>query len=172
MSFVLVLCLVQYTCFWFFSFFFLIIRPPPRSTLFPYTTLFRSDRPSTTASRALRLHGVEHGGRLRGDDRAVPKPPASRRPAPAGLRRGHARDLGEARGRPRGERRGGRAADLAIPRRPAPLRPGSMGRSMLGTAPVPSAEPGGRFHGHGKGALPSRRDDDRRAEPAHRERGA
>src|SRR5207245_9256387 len=25
-----------------FSFFFLISRPPPRSTLFPYTTLFRS----------------------------------------------------------------------------------------------------------------------------------
>src|SRR5438445_3968732 len=25
------------------SFFFLMIRPPPRSTLFPYTTLFRSD---------------------------------------------------------------------------------------------------------------------------------
>src|SRR2546423_11678889 len=24
------------------SFFFLMIRPPPRSTLFPYTTLFRS----------------------------------------------------------------------------------------------------------------------------------
>src|SRR5947207_7930935 len=24
-------------------FFFLILRPPPRSTLFPYTTLFRSD---------------------------------------------------------------------------------------------------------------------------------
>src|SRR2546430_11795728 len=33
-----------------FSFFFLMIRRPPRSTLFPYTTLFRSrlgrDRPS------------------------------------------------------------------------------------------------------------------------------
>src|SRR2546430_17098632 len=27
----------------FFLFFFLMIRPPPRSTLFPYTTLFRSD---------------------------------------------------------------------------------------------------------------------------------
>src|SRR5436309_12290729 len=27
------------------SFFFLIIRPPPRSTLFPYTTLFRSRTP-------------------------------------------------------------------------------------------------------------------------------
>src|SRR5438034_11632247 len=28
----------------FFSFFFLMIRRPPRSTLFPYTTLFRSER--------------------------------------------------------------------------------------------------------------------------------
>src|SRR5258705_6491498 len=32
-------------------FFFLIIRPPPRSTLFPYTTLFRSSR------RARRVRG-------------------------------------------------------------------------------------------------------------------
>src|SRR6516165_6106927 len=30
--------------FFFFFFFFLMIRRPPRSTLFPYTTLFRSDR--------------------------------------------------------------------------------------------------------------------------------
>src|SRR5207253_10785175 len=30
-------------------FFFLMIRPPPRSTLFPYTTLFRSTRPLTHA---------------------------------------------------------------------------------------------------------------------------
>src|SRR6266853_6234716 len=29
-----------------FSFFFLMIRRPPRSTLFPYTTLFRSPRPA------------------------------------------------------------------------------------------------------------------------------
>src|SRR2546429_3517364 len=28
-------------------FFFLMIRRPPRSTLFPYTTLFRSPRPTT-----------------------------------------------------------------------------------------------------------------------------
>src|SRR6266508_5975178 len=28
---------------YFFSFFFLMIRRPPRSTLFPYTTLFRSN---------------------------------------------------------------------------------------------------------------------------------
>src|SRR5688572_33084256 len=33
----------------FFVFFFLMIRRPPRSTLFPYTTLFRS----STRSRAL-----------------------------------------------------------------------------------------------------------------------
>src|SRR6267142_6132441 len=32
-------------CFIFF-FFFLMIRRPPRSTLFPYTTLFRSRRPT------------------------------------------------------------------------------------------------------------------------------
>src|SRR5688572_32202522 len=29
-----------------YLFFFLMIRRPPRSTLFPYTTLFRSSRPS------------------------------------------------------------------------------------------------------------------------------
>src|SRR6266581_8302758 len=31
-----------------FLLFFLMIRRPPRSTLFPYTTLFRSSRPSGT----------------------------------------------------------------------------------------------------------------------------
>src|SRR2546422_4889193 len=36
------------------SFFFLMIRRPPRSTLFPYTTLFRSD-----AAGPLRLQPVE-----------------------------------------------------------------------------------------------------------------
>src|SRR5437899_7745151 len=35
------------------SFFFLMIRPPPRSTLFPYTTLFRSPaRTATSHNRA------------------------------------------------------------------------------------------------------------------------
>src|SRR2546422_6173091 len=32
-------------------FFFLMIRRPPRSTLFPYTTLFRSQRPSHDGAR-------------------------------------------------------------------------------------------------------------------------
>src|SRR3712207_8157730 len=34
-----------------------MIRRPPRSTLFPYTTLFRSER---TAQVAVRLHQVQH----------------------------------------------------------------------------------------------------------------
>src|SRR2546429_7349192 len=37
-------------------FFFLMIRRPPRSTLFPYTTLFRSEAESMEAHRVL---GVE-----------------------------------------------------------------------------------------------------------------
>src|SRR2546430_5751110 len=39
----------------FFSFFFLMIRRPPRSTLFPYTTLFRSLRVSAEIGGALSL---------------------------------------------------------------------------------------------------------------------
>src|SRR5256885_17183379 len=34
----------------FLYFFFLMIRRPPRSTLFPYTTLFRSTRPGTESA--------------------------------------------------------------------------------------------------------------------------
>src|SRR5437660_7300885 len=34
----------------YYSFFFLMIRRPPRSTLFPYTTLFRSDRKRMSAT--------------------------------------------------------------------------------------------------------------------------
>src|SRR5258705_10886952 len=51
-------CLVQTSSFVvsdaainFASFFFLMIRRPPRSTLFPYTTLFRSLRPHGGARR-------------------------------------------------------------------------------------------------------------------------
>src|SRR5689334_23846298 len=38
-------------------FFFLMIRRPPRSTLFPYTTLFRSGARGTSASRRRRAQG-------------------------------------------------------------------------------------------------------------------
>src|SRR2546422_964798 len=40
-----------------FSFFFLIMRRPPRSTLFPYTTLFRSQRLQHVRAARLRRHG-------------------------------------------------------------------------------------------------------------------
>src|SRR3712207_7204862 len=49
-------------CFVLCVFFFLMIRRPPRSTLFPYTTLFRSRATVDTACLDLRLRG---GHRLR-----------------------------------------------------------------------------------------------------------
>src|SRR3989449_10982713 len=57
----------------FLFFFFLMIRRPPRSTLFPYTTLFRSPAKIGHASGE-RGHDVVHRGRaaLREGDRAVP----------------------------------------------------------------------------------------------------
>src|SRR2546421_5963854 len=69
-------------CFTFF--FFLMIRRPPRSTLFPYTTLFRS---------ALR-RGLHHGTVRRAHARA--RRPV---PAPADLRAG----VGSGGGDPRSE---------------------------------------------------------------------
>src|SRR5574341_910257 len=41
-------------------FFFLMIRRPPRSTLFPYTTLFRSGAPPGAAARGGRCHRPTH----------------------------------------------------------------------------------------------------------------
>src|SRR6478736_8710948 len=48
-----------------FSFFFLMIRRPPRSTLFPYTTLFRSP-----VHRGARFRGCRLEGRLLFDRRS------------------------------------------------------------------------------------------------------
>src|SRR5258708_26872342 len=44
-----------------FSFFFLMIRRPPRSTLFPYTTLFRSDA-AQALHRFAPVQAVDHLG--------------------------------------------------------------------------------------------------------------
>src|SRR2546430_8732559 len=48
------------------SFFFLMIRRPPRSTLFPYTTLFRShdakDPTSLSANTVYAVHVDDQGG--------------------------------------------------------------------------------------------------------------
>src|SRR5262249_60776386 len=63
-------------------FFFLMIRRPPSSTLFPYTTLFRSDRRDSGVARR---RGVpDAGGRLHGQpadaagDRALRRPGGGR----------------------------------------------------------------------------------------------
>src|SRR3712207_7913469 len=42
----------------FVSFFFLMIRRPPRSTLFPYTTLFRSCSPAPASPARRRRRGA------------------------------------------------------------------------------------------------------------------
>src|SRR5258708_13069839 len=47
-------CCAFMPAFWSILFFFLMIRRPPRSTLFPYTTLFRSIVGSAPAMRAAR----------------------------------------------------------------------------------------------------------------------
>src|SRR6266513_5598821 len=48
----------------FIFFFFLMIRRPPRSTLFPYTTLFRSSRPRVPGQRlTVRLSQLRGTGR-------------------------------------------------------------------------------------------------------------
>src|SRR3712207_7761732 len=45
-------------------FFFLMIRRPPRSTLFPYTTLFRSVLHDRVADLAVLGRGADHRNRL------------------------------------------------------------------------------------------------------------
>src|SRR5438874_8479326 len=54
-----------------FLFFFLMIRHPPRSTLFPYTTLFRSSFDSRAGAHA-RGRRVRAGGRALHDRHPVP----------------------------------------------------------------------------------------------------
>src|SRR5437773_10824529 len=62
----------------FFFFFFLLLRRPPSSTLFPYTTLFRSqrdwcrdrpaERPPTAAGPGLRRYRLHRRGVLRSEE--------------------------------------------------------------------------------------------------------
>src|SRR5205807_8763614 len=51
MSFLFIVIVSFITIYIFLFFFFLMIRQPPRSTLFPYTTLFRSIPATSPASR-------------------------------------------------------------------------------------------------------------------------
>src|SRR5438552_18851892 len=75
----------------FFYFLFLMIPRPPRSTLFPYTTLFRSEDKcrETKVNRAARLSAHDRPlrlGRIERTDDLLPRPrvgrAAARRPPP------------------------------------------------------------------------------------------
>src|SRR3712207_7131876 len=54
-----------------FLFFFLMIRRPPRSTLFPYTTLFRSRENAAPARRTVPFGRRCHCALVRGEPDAV-----------------------------------------------------------------------------------------------------
>src|SRR3954449_5053278 len=64
----------------FSDFFFLMIRRPPRFTLFPYTTLFRSNDTATTEIYTFPYDAFDLGGRriIRSEERRVGKEGRSR----------------------------------------------------------------------------------------------
>src|SRR3712207_8203103 len=67
-------------------FFFLMIRRPPRSTLFPYTTLFRSERRAPPEALPLqrRRHALRRRRRARARDHWADELPGRHRHRPAG----------------------------------------------------------------------------------------
>src|SRR5256885_3778818 len=67
-----------------------MIRRPPRSTLFPYTTLFRSRR--VCGVEPVEAVGARLGSRAARGDRAVPVPLERSHPDRRGPRRGTAGD--------------------------------------------------------------------------------
>src|SRR5256885_17244717 len=62
----------EYSILIFYQFFFLMIRRPPRSTLFPYTTLFRSPRspeaPKPRSRRGRRSYGASSMSKTRSEE--------------------------------------------------------------------------------------------------------
>src|SRR6266545_1201154 len=136
---------LYYQCFCFSFFFFLMIRRPPRSTLFPYTTLFRSSRPAPAAAWPRTPPAVPS-----------PRPAAGRRPL-AGARSpaqvpgsAPARQAAGLRGcvppapatvfRLRAGRAGsGRSSAQGWP--PAPARPAARARQRLGRGRRRRSEP-------------------------------
>src|SRR3989454_12851815 len=94
-----------------------MIRRPPRSTLFPYTTLFRSPRPDEAAKADARERPSAHrAGDRPADDHRRDRAPrlGGRAPENALYVERHVRDH---RDHPRSDQRagGGRDADRALP---------------------------------------------------------
>src|SRR2546422_9899429 len=83
-------------------FFFLMIRRPPRSTLFPYTTLFRSRRPEARSQGDVPRRAVvprRAGERLRRDGRQRVRPVQGEQAAHRGVQHQPARRDGQGAGR-------------------------------------------------------------------------
>src|SRR3989449_11186652 len=139
------------------SVFFLMIRRPPRSTLFPYTTLFRSHR------RSRYLHISRSAGRL-GPRRRVPARRARRprggpgrlsRPSGLSLRRDPVGDLAGRRDfDPPGRLAPSPKARVRDPRRRGRNPPGARGfrRRYAGSALAPRYANG--YERRGGGAPP------------------
>src|SRR3712207_1028268 len=126
-------------------FFFLMIRRPPRSTLFPYTTLFRSPRDPAPEREPLRHERAIDRGPLGGapaGDRAQDRPELRVAAAPAARRGAGCRRSAVAAG-PRH-----RPARLHAPRRRRRARLSAV------RTPVRGGEDGSR------GGAPRRRGDD------------
>src|SRR5256885_16857794 len=109
-----------------YIFFFLMIRRPPRSTLFPYTTLFRSRHGLLrTVPALLRRDGADRSA-VGADSPPRTRPAGPRRPAPPGRRHdpGAPRPPGGSAGLPadahRGPVRGRRAGTRPGPDQPDP----------------------------------------------------
>src|SRR5574340_503135 len=123
----------------FFLFFFLMIRRPPRSTLFPYTTLFRSLGSEPLAREGLSRRGAPDPCGPGQSDRALP--------------RGWTRVLGE---------RGGAHGGGDRPRHPGPTRRESRPRRRG----APHGDPRGRRDGPGdREGAPARRGGARGGDP-------
>src|SRR3712207_8422992 len=75
-------------------FFFLMIRRPPRSTLFPYTTLFRSHAVALEELLRRRNRAGEHHHRVDADRRLVHDPRPRLETERLGLLAGHQQDRG------------------------------------------------------------------------------
>src|ERR1039457_1160832 len=71
---------VMKTKFFIGGFFFLMIRRPPRSTLFPYTTLFRSD-----GALSIRIESMHHAGLLSGEQQSRSEEHTSELQSPCNL---------------------------------------------------------------------------------------
>src|SRR6266478_3459355 len=85
-----------------YSFFFLMIRRPPRSTLFPYTTLFRSRTRGTRRrlDRDLPWHLLPPSRRVRLPGRVAPRAQGARRDRAAAVRAAAGGAPAQRRGRP------------------------------------------------------------------------